>query len=353
MTAFVLFFSINVYHSMQETGNNLPFWGFDGSEITVKVNAGNFTMRYATMKDYLVAVPGVEVLAGLSINNDVLLPPNGERVSIPVSGHIIDGDADAMGFINLEGRNPSAVGEISLGVNLVRDNGLVLGEEVRFDVFGQPLTFTLTGVFQGTSNNGYWYRMTLASALQADPNFEPDTIGIITTDEVDRQVIMDDLEAQLGSAVDVEASEKFIEAQLNQIVSSIGLVVAFLSIVFLLVSSVSIFNSTTMSIHESKRQLGIYNALGYTRTQVRLILVSKSAIVGVIATILGFVAFWLFAKPIMSSLISGMGMPEFPIFIDTETTILAFPLVIGVCVVSAWIPSNSVSKIKARTLIVE
>ena len=343
----------NVYHSMKETGNQLPFWGFDGSEITVKVNAGDLTMRYDTMKEYLAAVPGVEALAGLSINSDVVLPSNEERASVSISGHIIDGDADAIGFINLEGRNPATVGQISLGVNLAKDNNLTLGDELQLDVFGQPSTFVLTGIFQGTSNNGYWYRMTVDSARQADPNFQPDTVGLITSDDVDREVIMDNLEAQLGAALDVEASEKFIEAQLNQIVSGVGLVVAFLSTIFLLVACVSIFNSTTMSIHESRRQLGIYKALGYTRTQIRLILVNKSAVVGLIATILGFVVFLVFAKPIMSALISGIGMPEFPIFINTVFTLLAFPSVMGLCMLSAWVPSNKVSKIKARTLIVE
>jgi len=353
ITAFVLFFSINVYNSMQETGKNLPFWGFDGSEINVKVNANDFTMRYETVKKYLKAFPGVQTIAGLSISGDALLPPTDIRAALPISGHIIDGDADAIGFINLEGRNPSAVGEISLGVNLVKDYGYKLGDEVKLDVFGQPLTFTLIGVFQGSSNNGYWYRMTLDSSLQADPNFLPDTVGMITTDEVDRQIIMDDLEVQLGEAVDVEASEKFIEAQLNQIVGGIGLVVTFLSVVFLLVSSVSIFNSTTIGIHESKRQLGIYNALGYTRTQIRFILVNKSVVVGLIGTLLGLGAFWLLAQPLMSSLTAGVGMPQFPIIFDVIHSFLAIPLIIFVSMLSAWIPSNNISKIKARTLIVE
>ena len=353
VTAFVLFFSINVHHSMKETGNNLPFWGFDGSEITVKININDFTMRYDTMKEYLSAVPGVKAMAGLTISGDVVLPAMDDRVAQSISGHIIDGDADAMGFINLTGRNPSVTGEVSLGVNLANDYDLSVGDTMTLDVFGQPLEFLVTGVFQGTSNNGYWYRMTMDSVLQADPNFVPDTVGIISTDDVDRQVIMDNLEAQLGEAVDVEAAEAFVEAQLNQIVSGVGLVVTFLSIVFLLVSSVSIFNSTAMSIHESRRQLGIYNALGYTRTQIRLILVNKSVLVGLFATVLGLATFLLFTGTIMSGLTSGMGMPEFPVFINVRNTLLAIPLIIGVCMISAWIPSNSVSKIKARTLIVE
>ena len=55
----------------------------------------------------------------------------------------------------------------------------------------------------------------------------------------------------------------------------------------------------------------------------------------------------------MSALTTGMGMPEFPMMVHVPGTILAAPVVILLCMVSAWLPSNAVSRIKARTLIVE
>jgi putative ABC transport system permease protein len=353
VTAFVLLFSINVFHSMNETGKNLPFWGMDGSDVSVKIKANDFTMRYGPMKEYMADLPGVEALAGLTITGDVVVPAVDGRAAMSLNGHVIDGDPDAMGFINLEGRNPREAGEISLGINLVKDYGLETGGQVNLDVRGQLQTFLVTGIFQGSSNGGYWYRMHMNSVLESDPNFQPDTIGLVLVDGFDRNSLMDELEAQLGEAVDVEPAEQFVEAQLNQIVSGVGLVVTFLSVVFLVVSAVSIFNSTAMGIHETKRQLGIYNALGYTRMQIRLMLVNKSAMVGLMAVVLGFTMYWLLAQPIMSGLTAGMGMPEFPMFVNVLLTILAIPVIIAVCMLSAWLPSNSVSKIKARTLIVE
>jgi putative ABC transport system permease protein len=353
VSAFVLLFSINVFYSMTETGKNLPFWGMDGSDISVSITANDFTMRYGPMKQYMADLPGVEALAGLSITGNVVVPAVEGRAARSISGHVIDGDPDAMGFINLEGRNPAVAGEISLGINLAKEYGYEIGDQVDLDVRGQTLNFMVTGIFQGSSDGGYWYRMHMDSVLKSDPNFQPDKIGLVLIDGFDRNSIKDELEAQLGEAVDVEPAEKFVEAQLNQIIGSVGLVVTFLSLVFLLVSAVSIFNSTAMGIHETKRQLGIYNALGYTRTQIRLMLVNKSALVGLMAALLGFTLFRLLAQPIMSGLTTGMGMPQFPMFVNVLLTCLAFPLIIAVCMLSAWLPSNSVSKIKARTLIVE
>ena len=353
VTAFVLLFSINIYYSMTQTGRNLPFWGMDGSDITVHVSASDFTMQYHTLRDYLSEQDGVQYLAGMSIRDAIELPETEDRSATLVSGHIVEGNLDEMGFINLEGRNPASAGEVGLGVNLARDNGWSVGDTVELSVFGQPTPLTIVGIFQGSSNSGYWYRMTVETARRGDPNFEPDRVALVLEEGADRSAVMDDVEAQLGEVVDVEPSERFVEAQLLQIVSAVGLVVTFLSLIFLLVAAVNIVNSTTMGIHESKRQLGIYSALGYTRNQVRMILVNRSTIIAVFALLLGLAGFALLAQPIMGSLTSGMGMPEFPLFINYPASVMALPALLLLCMASAWFPSAKISRIKARSLIVE
>lgn len=353
MTAFVLSFGVNVLHSMVQAGQNLPFWGMDGSDVNVNINVSDFTMTYPSFKDYMKTVQGVKAMAGLDIMSNVNVPATEGKPALPISGHVVDGDMDAMGFINLEGHNPAQAGEISLGVNLAHEYGLDLGDEIQLDVLGQPLHFKVSGIFQGTSDGGHWYRMRWEDVLQADPNYAPSRIGLVLSEGVDRAALMHDLEAQLGEAVDVEPAEEFVEAQLNQLVGMVRLVVAFMSLVFLLVTGVSIFNSTTMSIFEARRQLGIYSALGYTRGQIRSIVINRSAVIALLAAPAGLLAFWLFAQPLMSQLTAGLGMPEFPMSVNVAHTALAIILIIVMSMLSAWIPSRAISKIKARNLILE
>jgi ABC-type lipoprotein release transport system permease subunit len=64
-------------------------------------------------------------------------------------------------------------------------------------------------------------------------------------------------------------------------------------------------------------------------------------------------AFFLFAQPLMSRLTAGMGMPDFPMSVNAANTALALGLIILLCMLSAWIPSGAISRIKARNLILE
>jgi len=108
-----------------------------------------------------------------------------------------------------------------------------------------------------------------------------------------------------------------------------------------------------MSIIEARRQLGIYSALGYTARQIRAIVVNRSTAVALLATPAGLLAFFLFAQPLMSRLTAGMGMPDFPMSMNAAHTALAFGFIILLCMLSAWIPSRAISRIKARNLILE
>jgi putative ABC transport system permease protein len=352
-TAFVLFFSVNTFYSMTMVGRNLPFWGFDASDVAVKVGDTSFAMRYETIKEYLSSQPGVRTLGGTSITQTVVVIGSNGTAMRQTSGHVVDGDMDALGFINLRGTNPDRAGEVSLGVTTARDFGVDVGEKIDITVSGQTMSFEVTAVFQGTSNGGNWYRMTVDSYRLADPAFEPEQIAVVLDDVVDRDAFMHEIEAQLGDAVDLETAEKFVEAQVGQLVAGIGVVVTFLSAVFLAVSAVSVFNSTTMGIHESKRQLGVFKALGYTQAQIRSILVSKSGILAVVAIVAGAILCRFLAGTIVSGLTSQLGMPEFPMMIQPLWSIVVIPVVIGLCMISAWIPSNRIANITARTLIVE
>jgi len=238
-------------------------------------------------------------------------------------------------------------------VTLARDYGLDIGDDFTLVMFGRALDFSVTGIFQGTSNSGYWFRTQQDSVRRANPGFEAGSFIVVLEEGADRQAFMQDLEARLGQAVDVEPAEKLVEAQLGTIVRSLGMVLLFLSLIFMLVSAVSIFNSTVMGIHESKRQLGVFKAIGYTQPQVRMIIVAKSGILGLAAVVLGAVLFWIAAGRIMNVLMIQMGMSEFPMLVDIPGSLAVVPVVIAIAMLSGWIPSGRVAKIKPRALIIE
>jgi putative ABC transport system permease protein len=353
ITAFVLFFSVNVYHSMSEMDSNLPFWGLDDSDVRVGRDLSPlFGLSYDSLKEHLLAEESVSLIAGQT-NLSAMVPATSKQPIIDIDGYVIDGSLDGIGYLNFEGRNPKAATEISVGIPLAKAYGLQLNDDFSLVIKGQPLTLTVVGIFQGTNSGGFFYRAPLAAIKRVDPNLEPETILVKLKESANREAFMVELESQLGQAVSTEPAEKLVESQLNQIVQGLGLVLTFISTILVLVAGVSIYNSTTMGIHEGKRQLGVYKALGYTEAQIRQMVTAKSAVLGVFALIVGLIFFILGAGNIMDMMMASSGMVNFPMVIDYLGSFYVVPGVLFLSFISAWIPSNNIAKIKPRTLIVE
>jgi len=153
--------------------------------------------------------------------------------------------------------------------------------------------------------------------------------------------------------VNLEPAEKWIEAQLTQITGGLRTVLLFVSLGLLSVAFITLFNSTAMGIQESRRQLGLYKVLGYTRNQVRQIVVSRAAVLAVVSALLGTLLAGALGASVMNWLMQNMGMVDFPMQSNSAWVVASMAGLIVVCIISAWIPSDRVSAIKPRTLIIE
>lgn len=353
VTAFVFLFSVNVFNSTLKTSENMPFWGLDGSDVSVKRSGGDlFGVRYYTLQKYLLEQPEI-IAAGGNSNLEAIIPSGPFGPTRKLSGNIVDGNLDDFGYVNLDGRHPQTKGEVTVGYALAKKYQLELGSDFTIILFGQKKTFQVTGIFQTSSNSGFWYRTQIESILDIDPTYEPEDLIVTLAEGVDRSAVMDRLEAAMGAAIDVEPREKFIQSQLDSITLSIGTVLAFLSLVFLLVSGVSIFNSTVMGINESKKQFGIYKAIGFVEGQIRMVMISKSIILGLVSILVGLCLYGLLAEPTMSYLGQQIGLAEYPMIFDVIGSLLVVPVIILLSVFSVWVPSRRITKIKPRELIVE
>ncbi len=353
ITAFVLFFSVNIYNSMSVMDENLPFWGLDNSDIRIgRDTSGLFGMSYDSLKRELTAHSDVQTVVG-HINQSAVVPKSEHGGLLDVDGYVVDGSLDAIGYQNVKGRNPQTSTEISLGIPLAKQYDVRLGDNFSLNVNGQTLELTVVGIFQGTNNGGFFYRLPFSALQKVDPNLEPRTLLVKLYQREKRVEFMEQLEKKLGQAVSTELSEKLVESQLEQIVAGLAVVLSFVSGVLVLVAGVSIYNSTAMGIYESKRHLGVFRAVGFTVAQIRHTILAKSAILGCVALIIGMVIFTLSASKIMDAMMANFGMTDFPMQISFVGSILVVPGIVLICLISALIPSHQVGKIAPRTLIVE
>lgn len=353
ITAFVLFFSVNIYHSMSQMDQHLPFWGLDNADIRVTIGNSNvFGMSYDTLLERLSSDGRVRAVAGqLSLEARI---SNDESAAITeLDGYIVDGSFDQIGYINLSGRSPTDANEISIGIAVAQKLNLEIGNEIALDIRGQSVQFTVVGIFQTTSNSGLFYRLSYAALAEIDPNLTPSALLVKLAANEDRAAFISELHTTLGQAVQAEPAEKLVQSQLKQVVKTMGLVLTFISSVLILVAVVSIYNSTTMSIHESKRHLGVFFAIGFTRKQVILIVITKLLFLGCCSLLVGIICYSVATIPLMNLLMANLGMANFPVVFDVMGTLFVVPVLLSVCFISAWFPSQQVARIQPRSLILE
>ena len=91
-------------------------------------------------------------------------------------GCLVAGDIDALGFRNLEGRNPKSADEVSIGVNTAREFGLGIGDTYGLYVGGERLDLQIVGLFQTLNNGGTGFRIGLDAVRRANPMHEPEPV---------------------------------------------------------------------------------------------------------------------------------------------------------------------------------
>ena len=87
--------------------------------------------------------------------------------------------------------------------------------------------------------------------------------------------------------------------------------------------------------------------------QIRQILVWQAAIPGLIGMAAGALIALTLSGPMLSRLMSGMGLSRFPFLVDPAMTLLVLPIALLILILAAWIPSGHVLRISTRRLIVE
>ncbi|MDD3392960.1 MAG: FtsX-like permease family protein [Bacilli bacterium] len=127
--------------------------------------------------------------------------------------------------------------------------------------------------------------------------------------------------------------------------SIIAIVLALVSVACIIV----IYNSFAISVMERKKQFGLFSSIGATKKQLRKTVFFEALIIGIIGIPLGiaagFIGIWVVLQIINNLLadvftLGGFSLAVYPIFI-----IIPIIFMIGVILVSAFLPARKASKI--------
>jgi len=146
-----------------------------------------------------------------------------------------------------------------------------------------------------------------------------------------------------------QKDQEGVEAKFQYLTISLGAI----SMIILLTSAIAIISTFLATIAERTKEIGLYRALGATKTHIKKLILTEAGIIGLIGSITGIIIGILGSKIIdiygIQQLASTTFKPETIFNIDYK--LITFTLIFGtlLSILAAYIPAQKASKINPIT----
>ncbi|SED04414.1 ABC transporter permease [Streptomyces sp. TLI_105] len=341
---------------------------FAGIDVTVTERApepgADGGSRAGVLDDALVAqlarVPGVAAVRPSADGSATLNAADGRplragRAWSNLAGtYIPDQDGKDSRYPLAEGRAPAHSGEIAVDGGTAAAGGLRLGDTVTLATDGPVMTARLVGIVT-TDDTRVTAGGTLvlfdkatAQKLFATPGHytgidltaTPGTTAYELADRVTAVLPADRAEATTGQAQ--AAQQAILVDTLTRGYEKVPMVFAGVS---LFIGSFLIVNTFTMLVKRRTRETALLRAIGASRRQVSRSVLLEALVVGLAASVAGFLLGLGIAAVLPHVLGGDSALPSGPLVIGPRSVVAALGVGVGVTVLAAWLPS----RLAART----
>ncbi|MFT4565520.1 MAG: putative ABC transport system permease protein [Saprospiraceae bacterium] len=349
---FVQLFYANGHNSLMEMDNNRPAWGFNDCDLSISETGGfqeegeDFFRKDLEDDDDRVKSISKRGFYGAT------LPAQEGKAPEGIFGIIYDNDLEDVGLLTISGRHPVFEDEISLGVTSSMELGRGIGDTLNMFLEGQLVTYNIVGLYQSLNNLSKGFYMKHEGITELNPLFKLRNYQVKLKRGVDPAAYKKELEETYGSAYKIEMSRNDL-GSLKGIIQGIMDVMTLISLMFIGVLFVTVFNDTVLSIREGQRNLGIFKAVGMTPRQLQLALMVKALIIAFFALLIGVPISLYIIPNALDQLTTASGLVQFPYLFNLNFTLLVIPLILAITIGSVWVASQRVLKIRPRILVRE
>lgn len=248
------------------------------------------------------------------------------------------GDSAALGQQVLEGRWPSAAGEVAVAKRFLVQRGLSIGDTFAIAVGKGTTRVRIVGMV--LFNETETVIADWSTAALVAPDAFPGRYEIQLTEGTNVQTYMDAVRKTGLVAVPPEAGEEFIVIVL--------LTVTLLTLMLAVVAALGVFNTAVLSTRERRRDLGMLKSIGMTPGQVTVMVVTSMAALGALGGLLGIpigVAVHRVVLPAMANA-AQVGFPSAILDVYQVPTLVLLALAgVAIAAIGAFIPARSAARV--------
>ncbi|MFJ7492952.1 ABC transporter permease [Streptomyces sp. NPDC097727] len=254
----------------------------------------------------------------------------------------------------VDGTGPVAADRIALDKETAKRGEYHVGDRVRVATNGPVKEYTLSGVFtteDGAVNAGgslVLFDTEVAQKLYLRPGLFRD-VNVSAAPGVSAEKLLAGVKPLLPKDAEAKTGQALADDQAKQIESGLsglnGMLLAFAGIA-LFVGVFLIANTFTMLVAQRTKELALMRAVGASRRQVKRSVLLEAAVVGVIASVVGFAIGLGLAVGLRSAMgLFGGKIPAGPLIISPTAVIAAFAVGVLITVLAAWLPARRAAKI--------
>jgi putative ABC transport system permease protein len=247
-----------------------------------------------------------------------------------------------------EGAAPQQDDEVVFDKSLFSASGYAIGDTVTVQTPAGNAEYRLVGSFSfGESNSlggAYLVGFTTAEAQRVFnlvDRYQRIDVGVAP--DADPEVVRAEIAELLPEGVEVVSTDQVVQESqddFGSIVDIFGTVLLVFAFISLFVSAFLIFNTFLIVVGQRIREMALLRAVGASASQVAFSVIGEALVIGVLASIIGFVA-GLGLSYVLNAVLSsaGFGGGESSLIVSPSAVVAAFAVGIGTTLLSSILPA--------------
>lgn len=252
-----------------------------------------------------------------------------------------------------EGRYPIYDNEISISWLMSKQLNKSIGDTVEVEVGTVSRPYVITGLSQSINNLGLIADLTLSGVQHLIPEFTNKRMNIYIEGD-SNESIMNDIKTRLGHLVTyVIDVDETLASQTGVYLAVVFMIMVTILAITALITALILYLVIKTMVLKRKQEFGILKAMGYTTFQIMRQITMIFVPVVIIGVIIGSVLGFTLTNPLLSLLLSNVGVYNARFIMNIPVTIaLSLGIIVLSYVISMFV-SRGIKRISAYHLITE